>query len=85
MKAYSDARRAIREALGQILEYAFFYPETSNRARNVNLFIVAPAPMNEEVANYMNLLQTRFEIPVRYCSFALGDALPNVLGVWPIS
>ena len=79
IKAYSDARRAIREALGQILEYAFFYPKTSNRAKNVNLFIVAPAPMNEEVANYMNLLQTRFAIPVRYCSFALGDALPKVI------
>jgi len=79
MKAYSDARRAIREALGQILEYAFFYPKASNRAKNVDLFIVAPAPMNEEVASYMNLLQTRFEIPVRYCSFTLGDPLPSVL------
>jgi hypothetical protein len=34
MKAYADARRAIREALGQILEYVFFYPKTSNRVEN---------------------------------------------------
>jgi hypothetical protein len=76
MKAYADARRAIREALGQILEYVFFYPKTLNLVENVDLFIVAPAPMNEAVLNYMHLLRTRFSIPVRYCSFTLGDPLP---------
>jgi hypothetical protein len=78
MKAYADARRAIREALGQILEYVFFYPKTSNRVENVDLFIVAPAPMNEAASNYMTLLRTRFAIPVSYCSFTLSDPLPNV-------
>lgn len=78
MKAYADARRVIREALGQILEYAFLYPKTSNRMENVDLFIVAPAPLNEAVSNYMNLLRTRFAIPVRYCSFTLRDQLPSV-------
>ncbi len=38
MKAYADARRAIREALGQILEYVFFYPKTSNRVENAGSF-----------------------------------------------
>ena len=78
MKAYSDVRRAIREALGQILEYVFFYPKTSNRVKNVDLFIVAPAPMNEAASKYMTLLRTRFAIKVRYCSFTLGDPLPSV-------
>jgi hypothetical protein len=78
MKAYADARKAIREALGQILEYAFFYPKTSNSVKDVDLFIVAPAPANEVVSNYMNLLRTRFTIPVRYCSFTLRDPLPSV-------
>jgi hypothetical protein len=78
MKAYADARRAIREALGQILEYVFFYPRTLNLVENVDLFIVAPAPMSEPASNYMNLLRTRFMIPVRYCSFTLRDPLPSV-------
>jgi hypothetical protein len=78
MKVYADARRAIREALGQILEYVFFYPKTPNRAEDVDLFIVAPAPMNEAVPSYMNLLRTRFAIPVHYCSFTLRDPLPSV-------
>jgi hypothetical protein len=78
MKAYADARRVIREALGQILEYAFLYPNKSKRMENVDLFIVAPAPLSEAVLNYMNLLRTRFAIPVRYCSFTLRDPLPSV-------
>jgi hypothetical protein len=78
MKAYADARRVIREALGQILEYVFFYPKTRNRAEDVDLFIVAPALMNEAASSYMDLLQTRFAIPVHYCSFTLGDPLPIV-------
>lgn len=79
MKAYADARRSIREALGQILEYAFFYPKTPNRMESVDLFIVSPAPMNEEISNYLHLLRTRFALPVRYCSFTLSDPLPKIL------
>jgi hypothetical protein len=78
IKAYADARRVIREALGQLLEYVYFYPKTSNPEENVDLFIVAPAPLNEAASNYMTLLRTRFAIPVRYCSFTLVDPLPSV-------
>ena len=77
LKAYADARMAIREALGQILEYTFFYPQKTDNTENIDLFIVAPAPMNESVSNYMNLLRTRFTIPVHYCSFTLADLLPR--------
>lgn len=78
LKAYADAKRAIREALGQILEYTFFYSTMSNHARKIDLFIVAPAPMNDAVSDYMNLLRTRFAIPVHYCSFTLADTLPGI-------
>jgi hypothetical protein len=76
LKAYAEPRRVIREALGQILEYAFFYPQT--RGGNLELFIVAPAPMNESIANYMKLLRSRFALPVRYCPFTLEDPLPAI-------
>lgn len=75
LKAYADARRAIREALGQVLEYTFFYP---NRTEQIELFIVAPAPVTEAVSNYINILRTRFAIPIRYCPFTLGDGLPEM-------
>jgi hypothetical protein len=78
LKAYADARRAVREALGQILEYAFYYPKELNSLQNVDLFIVAPAAQNEAVSSYMNLLRSRLAIPVRYCSFTLGDPLPGI-------
>jgi hypothetical protein len=77
MKAYADARRAVREALGQILEYTFFYPKPPGPTQNVELFIVAPALMDEKVSNYLELLRNRFAIPVKYCSFSLADPLPS--------
>jgi hypothetical protein len=79
LKAYSDAKMAIREALGQLLEYTFFYPQNHNNTKNLQLFIVAPVPMNEAVSNYINLLRDRFSIPIHYCSFTLNDPLPKEL------
>ena len=77
IKAYAEARRAVREALGQILEYAYYYAMGSKES--VSLVIVAPAPYNEPISNYMKLLQTRFALPIQYCSFTLEDSLPTIL------
>jgi hypothetical protein len=76
LKAYAESRRVIREALGQILEYAFYY--SPKVAGQLELFIVAPAIADESVANYMKLLQDRFGLPIRYCSFTLEDPLPAI-------
>ena len=66
IKTYS-AKRSIREALGQILEYAH-YPTTTRAAK---MFIVGPEKPDEKDRKYMELLRKKYGIPVwfRWYSF----------------
>ena len=63
----SSAKRSIREALGQILEYAH-YPKTS---RAVKLFIVGPEKPDDKDAQYMEYIRKTYKMPVwfRWYSF----------------
>lgn len=76
VKTYANAKYAIREALGQILEYAYF--DSTTQAAGTELFIVAPAPANEQVSTYLNILRNSFRIPIQYCQFLQGSQLPTV-------
>ena len=69
------AKRAIREAIGQILEYAYFEPTQKHFA--LELFIVAPGALSSDAAAYLKLLNQQFGIPIRYCQFSPGGDLPN--------
>lgn len=63
----ANAKGSIREALGQILEYAY-YPGCS---RADKLFIIAPEPADEYDQSYLRMLRERFGIPVwfrHYCT-----------------
>jgi hypothetical protein len=62
--------------LGQLLEYAYFKSAIQNA--HAELVIVAPGPMTEDVSDYINRLKTKFSIPVKYCSFSLGNTLPEI-------
>ena len=67
IKTYS-AKRSIREALGQILEYAH-YPSKEQANK---LFIIGPEePGLDEIA-YMSYLRNKYHLPVwfRWYSFA---------------
>ena len=66
IKTYS-AKRSIREALGQILEYVH-YPTTTRAAK---MFIVGPEKPDDKDRKYMELLRNRYGIPVwfRWYSF----------------
>lgn len=59
VKTY-DARKSIREALGQILEYAH-YP---NKNKAEKLFIVGPEEPLEKDVLYMENLRKKYNIPV---------------------
>ena len=63
-----SAKRSIREALGQILEYAH-YP-TVDAAKK--LFIVGPEPPDEKDKAYMQLLREKYNLQIwfRWYSFA---------------
>lgn len=62
-----SAKRSIREALGQILEYAH-YPSV-NLANK--LFIIGPEPPDDMDMAYMKLLRERYNLPIwfRWYSF----------------
>jgi hypothetical protein len=77
IKSDGDARLAIRSALGQILEYAYFDRSTS--PLNLRLVIVAPGIGTGDVSDYIRRLQADFRIPINYARFSLGDPLPSVL------
>ena len=62
-----SAKKSIREALGQILEYAH-YPHNNRAAK---LFIVGPQKPDEKDKQYMEILRNTYHIPVwfRWYSF----------------
>lgn len=76
IKSDGDARGAIRKALGQILEYAYF--EAERQGANLELVITAPAPETPKVRQYLDRLRERFSIPINYCEFSLGRPLPKL-------
>lgn len=74
IKSDADARVAIRKALGQILEYAYFGP--GPRTDDADLVIIAPGQLTENVSKYVKMLRDKFHIPVTYCPFSLRSGLP---------
>jgi|GEM_PF-3456639 len=65
IKTYDDIRRNIREALGQLLEYAYW----NFNAAVGDLIIVSPQPADKAVKNYMASLRIKFNIPIFYQQF----------------
>lgn len=75
LKTHASVRRCIREALGQILEYAYLRPKSDGE--EYELFIVGPGVIDPETRAYLELLNQRFSIPISYCQFSLDDELPS--------
>ena len=71
-----SAKRCIREALGQILEYAH-YPNV-NRAKK--FFIIGPEPPDENDKAYMQLLRNTYKMPIwfRWYSFKENKSYERV-------
>jgi hypothetical protein len=76
IKTHPNPRAAIREALGQILEYAYYGPQA--RSGSIELVIIAPGKLKAAEKKYIRLLQTRFKLPIWYCSHSEGDPLPGL-------
>ena len=64
-----SAKRSIREALGQILEYAH-YP---NDDRADKLFIVGPEPADKQDKLYMQYLRSKYNLPIWFRWFSFAD------------
>ena len=64
IKSDLEPRTVIRQALGQILEYAY-HPNRSH-ALPVQLVIVGRRPLTASDADYLKYLTTRFSLPLSY-------------------
>ncbi len=70
IKTSHAPRICIREAIGQLLEYAYWNgcgPEVKH------LVIVGPNPMDDEAEKYLSELKERFSLPIRYDHHPLSD------------
>ncbi len=75
--ALSSARACIREALGQLLEYAY-WPGAQEAKR---LIIVGEPPLDDEARKYLKRLRQQFTLPIYYQQLILEQAalVPAVL------
>jgi hypothetical protein len=62
IKTAPSTRACIREALGQLLEYAF-WPGTQEATR---LIVAAECPIDEDGRNYLRCIKDRFSLPLEY-------------------
>ena len=64
VKSELCTRRVIREALGQIMEYAYYQPHGD--ARDIRLVVVGRSSASDDDLAYLALLNKKFGIPVAY-------------------
>lgn len=72
VKTYPSAKKSIREALGQLLEYAY-YP---SRVMAKELVIVTQSKISKHDEQYIMSLNTRFSIPIGYMQFDYKTGRP---------
>lgn len=65
IKTDTSAKKCIRNALGQLLEYSS-YP-TERRAKK--LIVVGDAPATEDDKNYLEYLREQHSLPIHYAQF----------------
>jgi len=65
LKTANTSKQCIREALSQLLEYAY-YPLASLASR---LVIVAPVALSEDSRKYLSHLRSKFSLPLYYRMF----------------
>lgn len=64
VKSELCTRRVIREALGQVMEYAYYLPPGDDR--DVRLVAVGRSVASDDDLKYLDLLKEKFGIPVEY-------------------
>ena len=71
IKTYNNLKSCIREAMGQILEYAYWPMEENAQ----ELIIVSHHPINDDAKNYLKGLRKKFKLPVFYQHFDIGNKI----------
>ena len=70
IKAPQDARQAIRDALGQLLDYAHF--DAADRGK-YELFIVGRGAPTTETQGYLDHFRNRFGLEINYRQYKIGS------------
>lgn len=73
LKTNKHIKQSVREALGQIIEYAYW----PNNVRANKLVIISTEEPNVDIKKYMAHLRTKFQLPIHYQHY---DAVNNTLG-----
>ena len=71
IKTYQDIRQCVREAVGQLLEYAYW---PGNRPAQ-ELVIVTPHPVTPAVADYMVRLRATLNVSIWYQQFEVSTRI----------
>jgi hypothetical protein len=69
IKTFQSPRACVREAIGQLLEYAF-WPKSQEACR---LIIVGETAPDQDVLEYCRRLKQRFSLPVEYQQIVFED------------
>jgi hypothetical protein len=77
VKSELCTRRVIREALGQVMEYAFYRPHDDDR--DVRLVVVGRSAASKDDLAYLQMLKAKFCIPVDYRQVTVDSARPDAL------
>jgi hypothetical protein len=75
IKTCPHARGAIREAIGQLLEYGYYRRALGD---SLDLVVVAPGLLDQQAQQYIQRLRTEFKIPISYISHSEGQPLKNM-------
>lgn len=67
LKTANTSKQCIREALAQLMEYAYYLGES----RASRLIVVGPVELSKESKKYLESLRTKFSLPVFYRKFDL--------------
>lgn len=67
LKTANTSKQCIREALSQLLEYAYYPCE----ARASRLIVVGPVDLSKESRKYLENLRSKFSLPLYYRKFDL--------------
>lgn len=68
IKTSESPRLCIREAIGQLLEYAFYGESFSNP----ELIIIGPQKQSLEDLSYIDKLNSILDVKIRYCHYKIG-------------
>jgi hypothetical protein len=69
IKASLDARQAIRDAFGQLLDYAYF---DAGHKEYSELFIIGRGAQMPDTQSYLDHLRNRFGLEIRYRQYKIG-------------